>query len=638
MSNAAMGWARLAVWTVAPLLGTLAALTLGASPALASIPTPAAPAVPTVAPCVGDCDLDSRLDVGEVVRCVAMAIGETANPCRRCDVDADGAVAINEVVRAVYALLNGCTHDDAFEPDNSSIRSRDIQCGELQIHDLSLDGDEDWVRPRLPAGQLGILETVDLGRGDWDTILTAYSADGRLVASDDDGGVGQFSQVHFGCTDSTGQITARVVPDAGGLVGTYGIRFTCAACPTMTPTATATPTIAPDRFEPDDTPDAAVPIACGAAQSHTAPAGDIDWLLLALDSRSAVRFHQTSSGGSVGHVLFDDAGEPVVNPYDDQQFECGRNALQAGAYRVRSTASTDTAYDIGVLCEPCDRSDATPTPTLSRPLPTPPTPVATDAYEVDDRERAVRIECGEGLIRSLAPFGDSDWLRLQVAERSAVSIWTVSPIGSPFLALQNGAGADIGFGYAFIHRPCGVTALDAGTYFVEAFEGFSTPYDVLVACTPCTTVGPPTPTYRPRTVTPTPPMADEYEPDDSPDQASDLACGQQQVHSLRTRLDDDWVAVEVAAPSGVTISTSSDLMIDLFDETAGWLIASGVGLLIRPCGESALDPGRYLARMRGTSGLPVSAYSLGLLCQTCTPTPTPTPTPPPSNSPSGSSE
>jgi hypothetical protein len=68
-------------------------------------PTP----TPTVLPaCAGDCDGDGAVTIEELVRGVAMALGDPVLPCPNADRDADGFVVISELVAAVAAALGGC--------------------------------------------------------------------------------------------------------------------------------------------------------------------------------------------------------------------------------------------------------------------------------------------------------------------------------------------------------------------------------------------------------------------------------------------------------------------------------------------------------------------------------------------------
>lgn len=60
-------------------------------------------------PCSGDCDLDNVVNVGELVTGVNITLGaEMPESCPPFDVDANDAVAVNELVLAVDAAMRGC--------------------------------------------------------------------------------------------------------------------------------------------------------------------------------------------------------------------------------------------------------------------------------------------------------------------------------------------------------------------------------------------------------------------------------------------------------------------------------------------------------------------------------------------------
>lgn len=60
--------------------------------------------------CAGDCTEDGRVDVDELIRSVAVALGQRPSAdCGAADVDGDGNVSIVELVLVVEATLRGCT-------------------------------------------------------------------------------------------------------------------------------------------------------------------------------------------------------------------------------------------------------------------------------------------------------------------------------------------------------------------------------------------------------------------------------------------------------------------------------------------------------------------------------------------------
>lgn len=62
-----------------------------------------------VQPCIGDCDGDRMVRVGELILSVNIAIGRAAfDSCPAGDVGDDGAIAVSDLVSAVNAALSGC--------------------------------------------------------------------------------------------------------------------------------------------------------------------------------------------------------------------------------------------------------------------------------------------------------------------------------------------------------------------------------------------------------------------------------------------------------------------------------------------------------------------------------------------------
>jgi hypothetical protein len=80
------------------------ATTIGGSP-IGSVSFFVEPDVPAV--CAGDCNADGRVEIGELITGVRMALG-AADTCAGLVVDQYGDVAISELVAAVSSALHGC--------------------------------------------------------------------------------------------------------------------------------------------------------------------------------------------------------------------------------------------------------------------------------------------------------------------------------------------------------------------------------------------------------------------------------------------------------------------------------------------------------------------------------------------------
>jgi Ca2+-binding EF-hand superfamily protein len=65
--------------------------------------------VRTPGPCVGDCDGDGAISISELIRGVAIALGNVAYAtCPVFDPNMDGIVQIGELIRAANGALDGC--------------------------------------------------------------------------------------------------------------------------------------------------------------------------------------------------------------------------------------------------------------------------------------------------------------------------------------------------------------------------------------------------------------------------------------------------------------------------------------------------------------------------------------------------
>ena len=64
---------------------------------------------PVAPPCAGDCNNDQHTEIDELIRGVAISLGQTPlGTCERVDSDHDGEVHIDELIRAVLASFAGC--------------------------------------------------------------------------------------------------------------------------------------------------------------------------------------------------------------------------------------------------------------------------------------------------------------------------------------------------------------------------------------------------------------------------------------------------------------------------------------------------------------------------------------------------
>lgn len=96
--------------TPTPTASPTATDTPTATPTASATASPSASATPTPIRCVGDCDGDGTLTVAELVRGVAIALGNLAiSACPAFDRNLDREVAVFELINAVNNALGGCT-------------------------------------------------------------------------------------------------------------------------------------------------------------------------------------------------------------------------------------------------------------------------------------------------------------------------------------------------------------------------------------------------------------------------------------------------------------------------------------------------------------------------------------------------
>jgi hypothetical protein len=79
---------------------------------LTAVPTPTPTTTVAIAPCVGDCDGDAEVTIDELLRMIAISLGDIdLAACPAGDRNGDGEITIDEVIAATYAALNACVAD-----------------------------------------------------------------------------------------------------------------------------------------------------------------------------------------------------------------------------------------------------------------------------------------------------------------------------------------------------------------------------------------------------------------------------------------------------------------------------------------------------------------------------------------------
>ncbi len=97
------------------------------------------------APCPGDCDLDGRVSVDELLTGVSIALQRTAaENCAAIDRDEDGAASISELIAATDAALVGCARVERCR--DSSVCTAPLSCrvpDDPELGGCETDGDCD---------------------------------------------------------------------------------------------------------------------------------------------------------------------------------------------------------------------------------------------------------------------------------------------------------------------------------------------------------------------------------------------------------------------------------------------------------------------------------------------------------------
>ncbi|MDG2535387.1 M10 family metallopeptidase C-terminal domain-containing protein [Sphingomonas sp. HITSZ_GF] len=215
---------------------------------------------------------------------------------------------------------------DTVPGDSSTTAVLDI--GSTVTTTIETTGDRDWYRVTLVAGHHYSFATNSVNNDDVDTYLRLYDSGGSLLLSDDDGGAGTFSEIHFTATTSgTYYIAGGTYSDDS--TGTFLIR------------ATDTAATAPDTIAGDATTTSTI-VLDGTQTSSIDRAGDHDFYRVTLTAGQSYMFQTLSTGGA-GDV------DTTITIRDTNGNELAYNDDRTGTYSgVRFTATTSGTYYIDV--------------------------------------------------------------------------------------------------------------------------------------------------------------------------------------------------------------------------------------------------------------------------------------------------
>ena len=187
-----------------------------------------------------------------------------------------------------------------------------IAFGQTRVSLIDFQGDQDWYRINVTAGQEFQIDLIGFGvSGIEDTYLRLFDANGNLIAQDDDGGTGLFSQL-----TGTATVTGTYYISAGGFSSAGFGRNTGEYRLTV--------------IEPAPPP----------------PAGDLEgdqWHLSLLGNIEAIWADYTGSGVGVG--IFDDG---VQLTHDDlsANYDASRHVTVGGVIQTGDAQDLGGAADI----------------------------------------------------------------------------------------------------------------------------------------------------------------------------------------------------------------------------------------------------------------------------------------------------
>ncbi len=336
--------------------------------------------------------------------------------------------------------------------DNTSgdIRTRGrIVPGQTIPAAIDYEGDRDWYRTRLIAGQSYRFTLASSGDTPLsDPLVKLYGADGEEIAMDDDGGEGFNSYLEF-----TAPTTGNYFIEAGsfGEGGAGGYTLT-----------------ALDGDIPSDTSTDALLSADGDYREGVlGTSGDRDWYRVDLKEGQGLRVGLTSSEG--GEAL----GDPLLVIYGPDGAELVRDddggeglnawlefqATGQGAYFIEARGFTD---------------DAQGRYTLSL--------TAGEIGNAADSAEYITAN-SEGRVSMINAEGDSDWFAIELIEgrpyRFAVEGAEPGPLPDPLLVLFDAQGAEVARdddGGTGLNAYLTFASTTGGTYYaaVSGYEGGGT--------------------------------------------------------------------------------------------------------------------------------------------------------------------
>lgn len=415
---------------------------------------------------------------------------------------------------------------DTYESDNTVSSAKTITVGSTQAHSIHNTSDVDWVKfTPTSSGYYTFYTGARNGNaGDADMLLGLYDARGKLLIYDDDSFAAYSATLSYNMTaDQTYYLVAMaarnnaVVPYytlsvASGIIeDTYDIYMD-------------------ERSIVDDTREKASVISVGQAQVHTIhDVGDVDWVSFTVDTTGNYTIQTEGTGDTIISVYDKDGNFLLL----DDDSGVGRNA----SVKMRFVA--DTRYYAKVYSY---QNALIPNYTLSL---TEAGTSAGDAYESDNTiSTAKGIVAGETQSHSIHTSGDVDWVKIRPIQTGTYQIQTsgdgdlkldlYASNGTTLLATDDDSGVGLNARLGYV--------LNANTdYYIKAYTYNTSTlidnYGLSIALMVGSELG------------------DEFENDDSPNNAKSITLGTTQSHSIHIAGDVDWVTFTPTVSAEYTIQT-----------------------------------------------------------------------------------
>jgi hypothetical protein len=305
--------------------------------------------------------------------------------------------------------------DDA--GNDSSTRAR-VTPGRAVTGNLEYEGDTDWYRLTTRNGQryritLAGAEGAETPLGD--PLLQVLDSDGNVLAANDDSD-GELNSALEYTPQGSGEVFVEARAYSDAYAGTYTLNVTAERAPTDNISADRNTR---GRLSAGDSVDGALDFA-----------GDVDWHRIRLEGGQSYRFSLNGSGGSA-------LGDPLLRLYDSSGQEVAMDDDGGDGFNSYLEYLAPSTGNYFLAAAPYGEA-AKGGYTLSARAGDIPADSSTDASLSADGDYR------EGV---LAPAGDRDWYRIDLAEGQALRIGLTGSelgdaLGDPYLVLYGPDGGE----------------------------------------------------------------------------------------------------------------------------------------------------------------------------------------------------